>query len=114
MPFFADDLFWRLSEINIELVFGQIVTPVLRLVCMGYPPFDMIWMTDTITGFAQESQGAENIDKVNMAIKENRLLYELGDITEEEYEAAENALDRERKWWRKRDSTRARTLLEEE
>lgn len=65
MPFLVDDIFLRMLGISI-------------------PPFDMLWMFETIHDFAiRETYDPE---KISDSIKENRMLYELGEIPEEEYE----------------------------
>ena len=65
MPFLVDDIFLRILGISI-------------------PPFDMIWLFEQIHDFAVRA--AYDLEKINNAIKENQLLYELGEITKEEYE----------------------------
>jgi hypothetical protein len=67
MVFFVDDIFLR--------VFG-----------FSIPPFDMIWLMETIRDYAENVRQEEIQQKINNKIKENRLLYELGEITKEEYE----------------------------
>lgn len=43
----------------------------------------MIWLTETMRDYALKEK--YNIKEINNQIKENRLLFEIGDITEEEY-----------------------------
>jgi len=43
----------------------------------------MIWLTKTMRDYALKEK--YNIKEINNQIKENRLLFEIGDITEEEY-----------------------------
>ena len=65
MPFIIDDIFLRMLGISI-------------------PPFDMIWLFETIRDLAIRE--AYDPEKIGNAIKENQMLYELGEITKEEYE----------------------------
>ena len=65
MPFLVDDIFLRMLGISI-------------------PPFDMIWLFEQLHDFAVRE--AYDPEKIGDAIKENQLLYELGEITKEEYE----------------------------
>jgi len=67
MPFFIDDIFMRMLGFSI-------------------PPFDMIWLMETIRDYVENVRQEETQQKINNKIKENRLLYELGEITKEEYE----------------------------
>ena len=67
MPFFIDDIFLRMLGISI-------------------PPFDMIWLMETILDHVEDINEKESHEKITNKIKENRLLYELGEITKEEYE----------------------------
>ena len=65
MPFLVDDI-------------------VLRMLGISIPPFDMIWLLEIIRDFAVRE--AYDPEKISDSIKENRMLYELGEITKEEYE----------------------------
>jgi len=67
MVFFVDDIF-------------------LRVLGFSIPPFDMIWLMETIRDYAENIRQEKIQQKINNKIKENRLLYELGEITKEEYE----------------------------
>jgi hypothetical protein len=67
MVFFVDDLF-------------------LRFLGLSVPPFDMIWIIETITDFAEDSRSKEIKEKIMGTLRENRLLYELGETTKVEYE----------------------------
>ena len=67
MPFLIDDL-------------------LLRTLGISIPPFDMLWLIETITDYVENVRQEESQQKINRKIKENRLLYELGEITKEEYE----------------------------
>jgi hypothetical protein len=67
VPFFVDDLF-------------------LEMLGLSMPPFDMIWLMETIIDYADEGRVKENQQRINSGLKENRLLFELGEISKEEYE----------------------------
>lgn len=67
MPFLIDDIFLQMLGISI-------------------PPFDMIWLMETILDHVEDINEKESHEKITNKIKENRLLYELGEITKEEYE----------------------------
>jgi len=74
MPFFIDDIFLRMLGISI-------------------PPFDMIWLLETILDYVEDIRETESSEKINNKIKENRLLYELDEITKEEYERRNGELN---------------------
>ena len=74
MPFFIEDIFLRMLGISI-------------------PPFDMIWLMETILDYLEDVREKESSEKINNKIKENRLLYELGEITKEEYEKRNGELN---------------------
>lgn len=74
MPFFIDDIFLRMLGISI-------------------PPFDMIWLLETILDYVEDIREKETHEKIANKIKENRLLYELGEITKEEYEKRNEELN---------------------
>ena len=78
MVFFIDDLF-------------------LRMLGFSIPPFDMIWLMETIRDYAEDIRQEESQQKINNKIKENRLLYELGEITKEEYERRNGELNHQLK-----------------
>jgi len=61
------------------------------------PPFDMIWLMETIRDYVENMRQEENQQKINNKIKENRLLYELGEITKEEYERRNGELNHQLK-----------------
>jgi hypothetical protein len=67
MVFFVDDLF-------------------LRFLGLSVPPFDMIWVIETIADYAEDSRFKEIKEKITGMLRENRLLYELGETTKAEYE----------------------------
>jgi hypothetical protein len=60
------------------------------------PPFDMIWLMETITDYVKEGWTQENQRRINKELRENRLLYELGEITKEEYEKRNSELNHQR------------------
>lgn len=70
---------------------------LLRMLGISIPPFDMIWLMETLTDYVEGVREEENQKKINNKIKENRLLYELGEITKEEYEKANGELNHEGK-----------------
>ncbi|MCJ7430994.1 hypothetical protein MUO83_07270 [Candidatus Bathyarchaeota archaeon] len=74
MPFLIDDL-------------------LLRTLGISIPPFDMLWLIETITDYVENVRQEESRQKINRKIKENRLLYELGEITKEEYERRSRELN---------------------
>ena len=74
MPFFIDDIFLRMLGISI-------------------PPFDMIWLMETTLDYVEDIREKESHEKISNKIKENRLLYELSEITKEEYEKINRGLN---------------------
>jgi 2-methylisocitrate lyase-like PEP mutase family enzyme len=74
MPFLIDDL-------------------LLRTLGISIPPFDMLWLIETITDYVENVRQEESQQKINRKIKENRLLYELGEIAKEEYERRSRELN---------------------
>ena len=72
MPFLIDDIFLRMLGISI-------------------PPFDMLWLLEQIRDYAYAE--LYDVDEINNAMKENRLLYEFGEITEEEYKKKNGELN---------------------
>ena len=74
MPFLIDDL-------------------LLRTLGLSIPPFDMLWLIETVTDYVENVRQEESQQKINRKIKENRLLYELGEITKEEYERRSRELN---------------------
>lgn len=73
MVFFIDDIFFRMAGFSI-------------------PPFDMLWLMETIGDYAKQLQAEETRKSVLRSMKENRLLYELKEITKEEYEKTSEEL----------------------
>jgi len=67
---------------------------VLRAVGISLKPFDMIWMLELLRNYALQEK--YNLQKIGGQIKENRLLFEIGEITKEEYEQENELLLEER------------------
>jgi hypothetical protein len=65
---------------------------VLRSVGITIPGLDLIWTFEQIRKFAYREM--YNPTKIKNAIKENRLLYEFGEISREEYEQSNAELMR--------------------
>lgn len=78
MVFFIDDIFLRLLGISI-------------------PPFDMIWLMETLEDYARELLEEETRKEISNRLKENRLLFEMGEITREEYEQRNKELSQKLK-----------------
>jgi len=76
MPFIIDDILFRTLGVSI-------------------PPFDTLWLLETITNYVEDARHEEIQRRINDKIKENRLLYELGEITEEEYESKNRELNQQ-------------------
>lgn len=68
---------------------------LLRTVGISLKPFDMIWMLELLRNYALQEK--YNLKKIDNQIKENRLLFEIGEITEEEYKKEHQLLLEERK-----------------
>lgn len=66
------------------------------MIGLSIPPFDMIWLMETIMDYADEARVKETQQKINNEIRENRLLYELGEITKEEYDRRNSELNHRR------------------
>lgn len=66
------------------------------MIGLSIPPFDMIWLMETITDYVDEARVKETQQKINNEIRENRLLYELGEITKEEYDRRSSELNHQR------------------
>lgn len=73
MPFIVDDIFLRMLGISI-------------------PPLDMIWLMEEIRDYAYRE--LYDPEKINDQLKEIRLLYELGEISKEEYDKKNEELNR--------------------
>jgi len=77
VPFFIDDIFLRMLGFSVQ-------------------PFDMIWLMETIRDYVENVRQEETRQKINNKIKENRLLYELGEMTKEEFERRNGELNHQR------------------
>jgi len=66
------------------------------MIGLSIPPFDMIWLMETITDYVDEARVKETQQKINNKLRENRLLYELGEITKEEYDLRNKELNHRR------------------
>ena len=78
MPFLIDDI-------------------LLRTLGISIPPFDILWLLETITNYVEDARHEEIQRKINDKIKENRLLFELGEMTKEEYENKNRELNQQLK-----------------
>ncbi len=68
---------------------------LLRAVGISLKPFDLIWIMELLRDYAlHEKYNTKNIGK---QIKENRLLFEIGAMSEEEYQQEHQWLLEERK-----------------
>jgi len=52
---------------------------------------------EMLRDYSYQTMVGENLKRINNLIKENRLLYELGELTKEKYETAVGRLNRQRK-----------------
>ena len=68
---------------------------LLRAVGVSLKPFDMIWMLELLRNYALQEK--YNLHRIGNQIKENRLLFEIGEISKEEYEEKKELLLEERK-----------------
>lgn len=68
---------------------------VLRAVGITLKPFDTIWILELLRNYALQEK--YNIEKIGNKIKENRLLFEIGEITKDDYEEKNELLLEERK-----------------
>jgi hypothetical protein len=78
MPFLIDDI-------------------LLRTLGISVPPFDALWLLETITDYVEDARHEEIQRRINDRIKENRLLFELGEIGKEEYESKNRELNQQQK-----------------
>lgn len=62
-------------------------------------PFDIVWLLELIRDYALKEK--YNLEKINNDIKENRLIFELGEISEEEYKEKHGALLEKRQMTKK-------------
>jgi len=63
---------------------------LLRGVGISIKPFDMIWMLELMKDYSLKEK--YNLKRINNQIKENRLLFEIDEISEEEYEVKHERL----------------------
>ena len=70
---------------------------LLRTIGLSIPPFDMIWLIETLEEYARETLEEETKKATLKNLKENRLLYELGEITLKEYERKNEKLNQRMK-----------------
>ena len=63
---------------------------VLRGFGISIPGLDMLWTIEQIRSFAYRE--FYNPEKIKSSIKENRLLYEFGEMNRDEYERKNNEL----------------------
>ena len=63
---------------------------VLRALGISIPSLDMFWIFEQIYKFAYKEM--YNPEKIKNQIKENRLLYEFGETTKDEYERTNSEL----------------------
>ncbi len=68
---------------------------LLRTVGLSLKPFDMIWMMELLRNYALREQ--YNLKEINNHIKENRLLFEMGELNQEEYREKNELLLEQRK-----------------
>lgn len=68
---------------------------ILRSIGISIPPFDMIWLLEVIRDFTYKEM--YDPEKIKDKIKENRMLYELGETSKEEYEKINDELVRQLK-----------------
>ena len=68
---------------------------LLRAAGISLKPFDMLWMLELLRNYALQEK--YNLQKIGNQIKENRLLFEIGEITKEEYGEKNELLLEERK-----------------
>ena len=66
-----------------------IIDDVLKSLKVLAMPFDVVWMTEMLRDYALKEK--YNISAINNKIKENRLLFEIGEIAEKGYKE-KNAL----------------------
>jgi len=56
---------------------------ILRAFGLSLKPFDLIWIMELMKDYALKEK--YNLKKINNQIKENSLLFEIGEISEDEY-----------------------------
>jgi len=60
-----------------------IIDDLLKSLKVLVKPFDVIWIMQLLRDYALKER--YNIKQINNQIKENRLLFEIGEITEKDY-----------------------------
>ena len=60
-----------------------IIDDLLKSLKVLVKPFDIIWVMQLLRDYALKER--YNIKQINNQIKENRLLFEIGEITEKDY-----------------------------
>ena len=68
---------------------------LLRSLGISLPGLDLIWTMEQIQKFARRE--LYNPEKIKSRLKENRLLYEFGELTREDYEKTNSELMRKLK-----------------
>lgn len=63
---------------------------LLRAVGVSLPPFDLLWIIERIKDFAEQQR--YNVAEIADKIKENQLLFELGEISKAEHATREAEL----------------------
>jgi len=63
---------------------------ILRAFGLSLKPFDLIWIMELMRDYALKEK--YNLKKINNQIKENSLLFEIGEISEEEYDEKKELL----------------------
>ena len=67
---------------------------ILKGLGISPKPFDIIWMIELMRDYALKEK--YNLKKINNEIKENQLLFEIGELNEEEYREKQEQLLEER------------------
>ncbi len=68
---------------------------LLRGLGMSMKPFDIIWMLELMRNYALKEK--YNLKRIGNELKENQLLFEIGELNEEEYREKHELLLEERK-----------------
>ncbi len=63
---------------------------ILRTFGISLKPFDLIWVMELMKDYALKEK--YNLKKINNQIKENNLLFEIGEISKEEYDGKKELL----------------------
>lgn len=67
-----------------------IIDDLLKSLKVLAMPFDVIWIMQMLKDYALQEK--YNIKQINNQIKENRLLFEIGEITEKDYKEKNKVL----------------------